>query len=73
MPIRAFIRLAETIDDQAQRELHNPANVRRKLEEVDEARVSGNASAEDVAEVEGEAVARLVPATSSGRARDDRS
>jgi hypothetical protein len=71
MPVKAFIRLAEIIDEEAQRELHNPAAVRRKLEEVEEARVYGRASDEELAEVEGEAVGRLLPSVGTGRASRD--
>jgi len=71
MPVRGFIRLAEVIHDQAERELHDPASVRRQLEEAEEARVSGEISDADVAQVEGQAVGRMLstPANQSARGR----
>jgi hypothetical protein len=68
MPLRGFVRLAEVLHDQAERELHDPASVRRQLEEAEEARVSGEVSDEDVAHVEGQAVGRMLstPGNASG-------
>jgi hypothetical protein len=60
MPIKGFVRLAEILYDQAEQELHDPASVRRQLEEADQARVSGEISDADVAHVEGEAIGRLL-------------
>lgn len=59
MPLRGVIRLGEVIQDQAERELHDPAAVRRQLEEAQQARASGDLSDEDVAWVERQAVGRL--------------
>lgn len=73
-PLRGFIRLAEILHDEAERELHDPASVRRQLEEAQEARVSGELSDADVAQVEGQAVGRLLstPAGQSARSRANR-
>jgi ADP-ribose pyrophosphatase YjhB (NUDIX family) len=60
MPLRGFVRLGEVLHEQAERELHDPAAVRRQLEEAEQAQVSGEASAEDVARVQAQAVGRLV-------------
>lgn len=60
MPLRGFIRLGEMLHDQAEQELHDPASVRRQLEEVQQAQVSGEISAEDAARVQGQAVGRLL-------------
>jgi hypothetical protein len=59
MPLRGVIRLGEVLQDQAERELHDPAAVRRQLEEAQQARASGELSDEDVAQVEEQAVGRL--------------
>lgn len=59
MPLRGVIRLGEVIQDQAERELHDPAAVRRQLEEAQRARASGEMSDEDVAWLERQAVGRL--------------
>jgi hypothetical protein len=59
LPLQGVIKLGELIGEQADRELHNPAAVRRGLEEAEEARSSGEASEQDVAQMEREAVDRL--------------
>ena len=59
LPITALIRLAEIIDEEAQRELQSPLALRRALEDIEEAQESGQASEEEVAEAERDAVSRL--------------
>lgn len=61
LPLRSVIWLAQILQEQAERELHDPANVRRELEELSEARDAGRLSDSDLAEVEAEAVGQLVP------------
>ena len=77
MPLRGFVQLAGILHDQAERELRDPASVRRQLEEAEEARVSGEMSDQDVADVEGQAVGRVLstPADTfpGSRARPNRS
>jgi hypothetical protein len=60
LPLTGLIALGEVIYDQAEQELHDPAAVRRQLEEAEGARLSGCASDQDVAEAEAEAVGRLI-------------
>jgi hypothetical protein len=74
MPLRSFVRLAEILHDQAERELRDPASVRRQLEEAQEAHVSGKMSDADLAHAEGQAVGRLLssPARPSARTRAHR-
>jgi hypothetical protein len=71
VPLRGFVQLATILHDQAERELHDPASVRRQLEEVEQARVSGEMSDQDIAHVEGQAVGRLLstPADKFARSR----
>ena len=71
MPLRGFIKLGEIIQDEAERELHDPARVRRQLEDVEQARAHGEASDQDVAQVESEAAGRLVGSSSRRRAGPD--
>nr|WP_221762436.1 MULTISPECIES: gas vesicle protein GvpG [Nonomuraea] len=47
MPIYAVVKLGELMRDQVERELHDPAVVRRRLEEVEQARADGRISAEE--------------------------
>jgi hypothetical protein len=74
MPLRGFIRLGEVLHDQAERELRDPASVRRQLEEAEEAHSSGEISDADLAHVQGQAVDRMVssPAKPSARTRAER-
>jgi hypothetical protein len=74
MPLRSFVRLAEILHDQAERELRDPASVRRQLEAAQEAHISGELSDADLAHVEGQAVGRLLssPAKPSPRMRAHR-
>jgi hypothetical protein len=60
MPLRGFVQLGEILHDQAERELRDPASVRRQLEDAQHARVSGEMSDRDLAHVEGQAVGRLL-------------
>jgi Gas vesicle protein G len=60
LPMRVLVQLAEVIRDQAERELHDPAAVRRQLEEAQEAHISGEISDEDLGRIEGEATGRLL-------------
>ena len=71
MPLRSFIRLGEVLQEQAERELRDPASVRRQLEEAQEAHESGEISEDDLTDVEGQAVDRLLtaPAEPSARTR----
>ncbi|YCK32829.1 gas vesicle protein GvpG [Actinomadura sp. ATCC 39365] len=47
MPLYAVVKLGELMRDQVERELHDPAVVRRRLEEVEQARADGRISAEE--------------------------
>jgi chorismate mutase len=59
LPLRGLVSLAELIRDQAERELRDPAAVRRVLEEAEEARNAGAISESEVARIEREAMNRL--------------
>ncbi|WP_440064027.1 gas vesicle protein GvpG [Streptosporangium sp. OZ121] len=48
-PLRGLIRLAELLQEQAEQELRSPAAVRRRLEELAEARARGEISEEEEA------------------------
>ena len=71
MPLRGVIRLGEVLQEQAERELRDPASVRRQLEEAQKAHESGELSEDDLADVEGQAIDRLItsPTKPSARAR----
>jgi cytochrome c-type biogenesis protein CcmH/NrfG len=59
LPVRGVIRLAELIQDEAERELHDPALIRRQLEEAERERLAGNISEEELSQAEEEATSRL--------------
>lgn len=61
-PVQAVISLAETIDEQAERELRDPARVRRELEEAQRRAEAGEISDEELSEIENALMARLIPA-----------
>ncbi|MDV6247884.1 gas vesicle protein GvpG [Rhodococcus opacus] len=46
-PVKGVISLAELIQRQVEEEMHNPAAIRRALEELDEARAAGKITAEE--------------------------
>jgi hypothetical protein len=46
-PVKGVIALGEVLQRQAEEELHNPANTRRQLEELQEARERGEISADE--------------------------
>jgi hypothetical protein len=62
LPVQGVIRLGELIRDQAEQELHDPAAVRRKLEEAERARAAGQISDAELAQIQEEALGRLIPA-----------
>jgi Gas vesicle protein G len=59
LPVRAVIRLGELIQEEAEQQLHDPALVRRELEEAERKRAAGEISDEELSQVEQEVVARL--------------
>ncbi|MBT2235693.1 gas vesicle protein GvpG [Nonomuraea sp. NEAU-A123] len=48
-PVKAVIRLGELIQEQAEQELHDPAVVRRRLEEIERSRADGLITEEEEA------------------------
>jgi hypothetical protein len=51
-PITAVIKLGEILQRQAEEELHSPANTRRQLEALQEARERGEISADEEEEAQ---------------------
>ncbi|EHY87174.1 gas vesicle protein GvpG [Saccharomonospora azurea] len=58
-PVRAVVSLADVIREQVDRELYDPASVRRELEAAEEARAAGEITAEEEAEIQQRALGRL--------------
>ena len=66
MPLRRVVQLGEVLHDHAERELRDPASVRRQLEQAEQARASGAISDEDLAHVQTQAIGRLLPPSTNG-------
>ncbi len=68
-PVRGVIWVAEQIYDQAERELYDPAKIRRQLEDIDELRAAGEIDEAEAEAIEDELVQRLLdrPARLEGR------
>jgi hypothetical protein len=66
LPVRSVIALAETIGERAEQELRDPARVRRKLEEAQRRAAAGEISAEELAEIEDDAMRDLIPTANPG-------
>lgn len=59
MPIKGFVSIAELIRDETEQQLHDPARIRRELEEAEEARMKGVISDDEVSRIESKAITRL--------------
>lgn len=70
LPLKGLIRLAELIQEEAEGQYHDPADVRRELEDLEDAHSRGEISSEELYQAEIEAVERVVPtaAAATGRA-----
>jgi chorismate mutase len=60
LPVRGVTWLAEQILEQAEEQFYDPARIRAQLEQVDEARRSGELSEEECVEIENELLQRLM-------------
>jgi hypothetical protein len=72
IPMQAIVRLAEMIQEEAERTHYDPATIRRELAEIERARAAGEISEEDAAWLQNEVVARLTQVRVSGEAPADR-
>jgi len=59
-PVRGVMWLAEQVLEQAEEQYYDPARIRAELEQVDEARRSGELSEEECVEIENELLQRLM-------------
>ena len=58
LPVRGVVRLAQLIQEEAERELADPATARRELEQIEQALVSGEISEQEAAQLQNEVAAR---------------
>ena len=66
MPLRGVLQLGRVLQDHADQELHDPASVRRQIEQAEQAHAAGQISEEDLARVQAQAVGRLLPSPANG-------
>jgi chorismate mutase len=60
LPVRGVVWLAEQVLEQAEEQFYDPARIRAQLEQVDEARRSGELSEQECVEIENELLQRLM-------------
>ncbi|MBO0819649.1 MAG: gas vesicle protein GvpG [Nocardiopsaceae bacterium] len=60
LPLTGVLRLAQIIADEAERELHDPARIRRELEDAQRRRDAGEITDEELARFTEQATARLM-------------
>ena len=78
LPVQALIKLGEVIGEEAERQLHDPARVRRELEEAQQRHAAGEISDAELAQIEEESTAALItrpsalPAPPPDETDDDR-
>jgi hypothetical protein len=75
LPVQGVIRLAEVIGAEAERQLHDPARIRRELEEAQRRWEAGEITDEELASVEEQATGSLMAneLTAAQPAGDERS
>jgi Gas vesicle protein G len=70
LPVDGVIWLAELIGEEAERQLNDPARIRRELEEAERLRAAGEITDEELAQIQREVTSRLVgpvaPTTTGG-------
>jgi hypothetical protein len=76
LPVQGVIKLGELLQEEAERQLHDPARIRRELDEAQRRYEAGELSEEEFAQIQDELVSTLVtgvaPPSVPGGA-DDRS
>ncbi|MEO3785468.1 c-type cytochrome biogenesis protein CcmI [Actinocorallia sp. B10E7] len=65
-PVRGVVWLAERIQEEAERQMYDPATVRRRLSEIDRSRASGELSEEEAADLQNELLSRMISGRSGG-------
>jgi hypothetical protein len=58
LPVKGVLRLGQVIEEEAEREMSDPARVRRELEETESRQASGEISEDEAAEMEEKTVAQ---------------
>jgi hypothetical protein len=71
LPVTGVVRLAELIGNEAERQLHDPARIRRELEDAQRRRDAGEISDEELARFEEQATSLLVGPTMTAPTQPD--
>lgn len=58
-PVRGTVWIAEQVQREAERQYYDPGLIRRRLEEVDDARQAGELTEDEAAELEEQLLARM--------------
>ncbi|WP_280434017.1 gas vesicle protein GvpG [Nocardia carnea] len=59
-PVRGVIRLGELIQEQVEQQLHDPAVIRRELDELDEAAAAGRLSEQEYRQAQQQVLNRMI-------------
>ena len=57
--LKGTLRVLEIVADETERQVHDPARVRRELEEAEQRHAAGEISDDELAQIENDAMARL--------------
>ena len=66
LPVQGLVRLAQLIQEEAERTYKDPVTIRNELERIEEARAAGDITDEEAAQLQSEVVARLTEIRVSG-------
>ncbi|UYP18969.1 gas vesicle protein GvpG [Rhodococcus sp. Z13] len=67
-PVKGVLWLGQVIQEQVEQQLHDPATIRRELEEIDEAARAGRITPEEKQAAEQAVLNRMIPGDSPGKA-----
>lgn len=65
LPVQGVIKLGELIQEEAERQLYDPARIRREIEEAQRRRDAGEISDEELAQIQNELTSTLVTGAAS--------
>ncbi|BDB63164.1 MULTISPECIES: gas vesicle protein GvpG [Rhodococcus] len=68
VPVKGVMWLGEIIQEQVEQQLHDPANVRRELEQIEEAAEAGELTPEEKDEAQQAVLNRMISRGGSGPA-----
>jgi uncharacterized membrane protein len=60
LPVQAVIKLGEVLQEQAERQLHDPARIRRELDEAQRRYEAGEISEEEFIQIQDELASTLI-------------